>query len=107
MTCQTRSSRKSHPPLQETEIPSYPFPKIAHDLSGHYPTTLSGNTYIVSLIDIYLSWPEVFCVANKSADNIVQRIFDGIFPRHGYRLQILPGNGTKNATSKRKKPSEN
>lgn len=51
--CQTRSSRKSHPSVQETEIPPYPFAKIALDLSGPYPTTLSGNKYIVALIYIY------------------------------------------------------
>jgi hypothetical protein len=33
------------PPLQETDIPPYLFAKIGLDLSGPYPTSLSGNKY--------------------------------------------------------------
>lgn len=98
--CQTRSSRKSHPPVQETEIPPYPFANIALDLSGPYPTTLSGNKYIVSLIDIYSVWPQAFCVADISADNIVHIILDEIFPRYGCPLQLLTDNGTENVNKK-------
>lgn len=86
MTCQTRSSRNSNPPVQETEIPSYPFVTIAHDLSGPYPITLSGNKYIVPLIDIYSSWPEVLKVHS---------ILDDIFPRHRCPLQLLTANITE------------
>ena len=37
VTCQTRSLKKIQPPLQETDIPPYPFAKIGFDLSGPYP----------------------------------------------------------------------
>lgn len=43
VTCQTRSMKKIKPSLQETDIPPYPFAKIGLDLSGPYPTTMSGN----------------------------------------------------------------
>ena len=43
VTCQTRSLKKIRPPLQETDIPPYPFAKIGLDLSGPYPKSLSGN----------------------------------------------------------------
>ena len=33
-TCQTRSSQKIRPPLQETDIPPYPMAKLSLDLSG-------------------------------------------------------------------------
>ena len=58
VTCQTRSSKKSKPPLQEMDVPPYPFAKIGLDLSGPYPTTLSGNKYIISFVDWYSGWPE-------------------------------------------------
>ena len=51
--CQAMSDKKPKPPLHETEIPPYPFAKIGLDLSGPYPTTLSGNRYIVSFVDLY------------------------------------------------------
>ena len=53
ITCQMRSARKIQPPIQETDIPTYPFRKIGLDLSGQYPTSLSGNKYIVGFIDLY------------------------------------------------------
>ena len=96
VTCQTRSHKDSRPELQNTEIPPYPFAKIALDLSGPYPQTLSGNKYIVSFIDVYSGWPEAFSVPDKSADNIVQLLLEEIFPRFGCPLEIVTDNGTEN-----------
>ncbi|KAK3107412.1 hypothetical protein FSP39_013983 [Pinctada imbricata] len=100
VTCQTRSSRKSKPPIKETEIPPYPFAKIGLDLSGPYPTTLSGSKYIVSFIDIYSGWPEAFAVPDKSAERIVHLILEEIFPRFGCPLEIISDNGTENVNRK-------
>ncbi|KAK3097609.1 hypothetical protein FSP39_011373 [Pinctada imbricata] len=100
VTCQTRSSRKSKPPLKETEVPPYPFAKIGLDLSGPYPTTFSGNKYIVSFIDVYSGWPEAFPVPDKSADRIVHLILEEIFPRFGCPLEIVSDNGTENVNRK-------
>lgn len=96
VVCQTRSGKKTQPPLQETDIPPFPFAKVGLDLSGPYPTTLSGNKYIISFIDIYSGWPEAFPVPDKSADNIVHLILEEIYPRFGCPLQILTDNGTEN-----------
>ena len=46
--CQTRSLQKIKQPLQETDIPPYPMAKISLDLSGPYPTSMSGNKYIIA-----------------------------------------------------------
>ena len=50
---QMRSARKIQQLIQETDIPPYPFAKIGLDLSGPYPTSLSGNKYIVGFINLY------------------------------------------------------
>ena len=100
VTCQTRSSKNPHPPQQETGVPPYPFAKIGLDLSGPYPTTLSGNRYIVTFVDLYSGWPEAFCVPDKAADNIVHLIIEEIFPRFGCPLQILTDNGSENVNRK-------
>ena len=100
VTCQTASSKKPRPPLQETDIPPYPFAKMALDLSGPYPTTMSGNRYIVSFIDIYSGWPEAFSVPDKAADRIVHLILEEIFPRFGCPLEIVSDNGTENVNRK-------
>lgn len=43
-TYQTRNVQKIKPPLQETDIPPYAFAEVGMDVSGPYPTTLSGKT---------------------------------------------------------------
>ena len=98
--CQAISDKKPKPPLHETEIPLYPFAKIGLDLSGPYPTTLLGNRYIVSFVDLYSGWPEAFPVPDKSADRIVHLILEEIFPRFGCPLQIVTDNGTENVNRK-------
>ena len=100
VTCQTASTKKPLPPLQETNIPPYPFAKMALDLTGPYPTTMSGNRYIVSFIDIYSGWPEAYAVPDKAAYRIVHLILEGIFPRFGCPLEIVSDNGTENVNRK-------
>ena len=100
VTCQKRSPKNPHPPQQETGVPPYPFAKIGLDISGPYPTTLSGNRYIVSFIDLYSGWPEAYCVPDKAADNIVHLILEEIIPRFGCPLQILTDNGSENINKK-------
>ena len=70
--------------------------KISLDLSGPYPTTLSGNKYINAFVDWYSGWPEAFAVPDKTADTVADLITEQIFPRFGSPLQIVSDNGTEN-----------
>ncbi|CAC5399405.1 unnamed protein product [Mytilus coruscus] len=97
--CQQRSSYNAKPLLQETDIPPFPFAKVAVDLSGPYPTSLSGNKYIISFVDIYSGYPECFPVPDKSAANIVQLLMDEIIPRHSCPLTLLSDNGSENCNN--------
>ena len=94
--CQTRSLQKISQPLQETDIPPYPMAKLSLDLSGPYPTTLSGNKYIIAFVDWFSGWPEAFAVPDKTADTVAQLIIEEIYPRHGCALQIVLDNGAEN-----------
>ena len=94
--CQTRSLQKISHPLQETDIPPYPMAKLSLDLSGPYPTTLSGNKYIIAFVDWFSGWPEAFAVLDKTADTVAQLIIEEIYPRHGCALQTVSDNGAEN-----------
>ena len=94
--CQTRSLQKIRQPLQETDIPSYPMAKLGLDLSGPYPTLMSGNKYIIAFVDWYSGWPEAFAVPDKTAETVADLIIDQIFPRFGSCLQLVSDNGTEN-----------
>ena len=71
VVCQTRSLQKIRQPLQETDIPPYPMAKISLDLSGPYPTSMSGNKYIIAFVDWFSGWPEAFAVPDKTADMLL------------------------------------
>ena len=58
VTCQTRNMLKIKPPQQMNDIPPYAFAKIGIDLSGPYPTSLSGNKCIIGFIYWYSGYPE-------------------------------------------------
>lgn len=94
--CQTRSLQKIRQPLQETDIPPYPMAKISLDLSGPYPTSMSGNKYIIAFVDWFSGWPEAFSVPDKTADTVAHLLIEEIFPRFGCPLQIVSDNGTEN-----------
>ena len=94
--CQTRSLQKIRQPLQETDIPPYPMAKLSLDLSGPYPTTMSGNKYIIAFVDWYSGWPEAFAVPDKTAETVSDLIIDQIFPHFGSCLQLVSDNGTEN-----------
>ena len=57
--CQRKNLRKVKSPLQETDAPPFPLAKFGIDISGPYPTTLSGNKYI-SFVDWYSGWPKAY-----------------------------------------------
>ena len=96
VTCQTRALKKQRPPLQEMEQPPYPFAKLSMDISGPYPTSLSGNRYILSVVDHYTGWPEAFAIPDKSAQSVAHILVDEIFPRFGCPCEIITDNGTEN-----------
>lgn len=106
ITCQTRNLKKNNPPVQETDIPPYPFAKIALDLSGPYPETLSGNKYIISFIDLYSGWPEAYPVKDKTAETVAHLLIDEIFVRFGAPLSILSDNGSENVNRVMKETCE-
>ena len=106
VTCQARSLQKHKAPLQETDIPPYAFAKIGLDVSGPYPTSLSGNKYIVGFVDWYSGYPEAFAVPDKSADTIAHLIIEEIFPRYGTPLEIVTDNGSENVNRKVKETLE-
>ena len=94
--CQTRSNQRTKTAIQETDTPPYAWAKCAIDVSGPYPTSLSGNKYIVSFIDLFSGYPQAFACPDKSAQTIAHLIIDEIFVRYSCPLEILSDNGSEN-----------
>ena len=94
--CQPRSLQKISQHLQETAIPPYPMAKLSLDLSGPYPSILSGNKYIIAFVDWFSGWAEACAVPDKTAETVAQLIIEEIYPRHGCALQIVSDSETEN-----------
>ena len=93
--CQTRNLKKVKAPLTEVDTPPYPFAKIALDLVGPLPKTLSNNVYILTAIDWFSGFVEAWPLPDKKADGIAHLLLDEIFPRYGCPLQVVTDNGSE------------
>ena len=92
ITCNARARKTVRTPVQETEIPNYPFRKICIDIHN-LPTTLAGNKYLVGFIDVLSGWVEAFPVKYKTAENVAHLFLEEIWPRFGVPSLILTDNG--------------
>ena len=91
-----KKSQDTKTPLSETDAPPYSFAKVSMDISGPYSTSLSGNKYILSVVDYYSGWPEAFTFTRQQRRNVAHVMIHNIFPRFGCLLQIVSDNGTGN-----------
>ena len=51
--------------MLESDMSLFSFSKLDLDISGPYPQIQPENQFIVSFIDLYSRWPEVFAVLKK------------------------------------------
>ena len=93
VVCKQRNLKQQLNPVQETGMPPYPMAHLQLDLSGPHRKTLSGNQYLCTFIDVYSGWPEVFCLADKTAQSVVECLLEYIIPRHSCPLAITSDNG--------------
>ena len=90
--CLERSARNQKRPLETTEVPSYPFEKIAFDVSGPFELSWSKNRFLVSFICMYSGYPESFPTPDHTADTISHLLIDEVICRHGCPRQLVCDN---------------
>ena len=95
VNCKSRNFRKDKVPLQGMDEVWVPFEKITIDTCGPYPVSYSGNKYLLSIIDMYAGWPELYPIPNKSAETVANIIINEIIPRHSCPRVLLSDNGTE------------
>ena len=94
LCCREKAKVQSYP-LQMTEIHDRPFNKITIDLVTECEASISGNRYIVPIIDHLIGWPEAFPIPDKSADTMVLTFINHYLPIHMCPRYILLKNGTE------------
>ena len=94
LCCSEKAKGQAYP-LQMTEIPEWPFIKIAIDLVTECETSSSGNKHILTIIYYLTGWLEVFPIPDKSADTIVSTFINWYLPVNMCPRYILSDYGTE------------
>ena len=93
--CASRRIKRERTPLHDTPTPEFAFEVIGIDTCGPFPETSSGSRYVITIIDHFTSWPEAFCVSDKSAQTVARNLLTENIPRHSCPKYILSDNGTE------------
>jgi hypothetical protein len=93
--CQKRKKKKESPEISSAKIVPKPFYHIGIDVVGPLPITLTGKRYIVVAIDFFTKWVEARAVAEASAHEITQFIYEELICRHGIPNEITSDRGTE------------
>ena len=99
LTCCTRQINTNKTPLQHTDIPTFCFEKISIDIVGKLPTTSKGNSYLLTVFDLFSSYPEAIPIPDKSAETVAKVLIRDIFTRYSIPLFILTDNGLENVNA--------
>lgn len=70
-----------------------PWERIALDVAGPFPTSNSGNKYILVIMDYFTKWPEVFAIPNQEAVTIAEKLVNEVCCRFGVPLVIHSDQG--------------
>ena len=89
--CKREKVRTQVYPLQMTDIPEKPFEKLVSNLN----VSVSGNRYILTIIDHLMGWPEAFFIPEKKAETIVCVFINNYLLIHMSTHFILSANGTE------------
>ena len=71
-----------------------PWERAAMDVAGPFPTTATGNKYILVVQDYFTKWVEVFAMPDQTAETIASCLVDNVFARFGCCREIHSDRGT-------------
>ncbi|KAL4084392.1 hypothetical protein QTP88_028215 [Uroleucon formosanum] len=88
------ANKKVKQPMLITSTSSEPFEKIFLDIVGPLVTTLSGNTYILTLQDDLTKYSMGIALPNHQANTITEAFVTNFVCTHGIPQTILTDQGT-------------
>lgn len=71
----------------------YPFQRISVDFVGPLPTSITGNTYILTVKDVFSKWLEAFPIPAQTAEIAANIMHKEVFCRFGLPEVIHSDNG--------------
>lgn len=94
--CQRRKSPPGRPPglLQPLQIPAAPFEQVGMDLLGPFPTSSSGNRWIIVATDYLTRYAETRALPRGTAVEVAHFFLENIVLRHGAPAIVITDRGT-------------
>jgi len=83
---------KGKSPLQVYNV-GVPFERVQIDILGPLPLTVSGNKYLLIVVDCFSKWVEAFPLKNIRARTVAKTFFNQIVSRHGVPLEVHTDQG--------------
>ena len=93
--CSANGMKKDLRPLQAMDTAKFPLEKICIDTCGPYPESHDGNKYLITVMDMFSGWPELYPVPDRSANTVANVLLNDFIPSHSCPLEILSDNGTE------------
>jgi hypothetical protein len=70
-----------------------PFERIAMDVAGPFPTSDSGNKYVLVVMDYFSKWPEVYPIPNQETTTIADAVVHNWISRFGVPMEVHSDQG--------------
>ncbi|GFX59294.1 hypothetical protein TNCV_4217101 [Trichonephila clavipes] len=96
-SCDACSARKGPKIRSRGKLHRYnvgaPFERIAFDILGPLPRTVSGNKYLLVVMDYFTKWPEVYPIPDQEALTVAEAVVQHWISRYGVPLQLHSDQG--------------
>lgn len=93
--CQyNKKGRKTKMPIVHTTLSQKPFEKIYIDIVGQLPVSMSGNKYILSMVDDLTGFVEFVAIPDQTANTVARALYEEILTRYTLPKTIISDNGT-------------
>ena len=90
-----KKSRVPPAPILRSPQVSRPWQCLHVDTVGPLPTSLDGNCYIVTFIDVLTRYGIAVAIPDKRAETIARAMFEKVFTTYGIAETLISDNGTE------------
>jgi len=70
-----------------------PWQLLSIDITGPFPRSRHGNSYILTAVDQFTNWTEALPLSNHTAPTVARALYNHVFSRFGSPLQVLSDQG--------------
>jgi len=93
--CQRCKVTKHNKPTPQVNNATKKFEVLHIDITGPFPTTATGNRYVLSMIDKFTRWVELAPIPNMEATTVAKAFFETWLCRYGAPSTIVSDQGTQ------------